>query len=141
MIGSKNNTRPLLNLAIDRIYDVKRTEKTFTENQEFDAECYFKDVIGVTVSPDIEAETIILFVYRKHAPYVLTKPFHHSQKLISRDEQGITISLIVQHNFELEKDILGLGDGIVVISPERLKRNIFNRLNKATDQYQSINKP
>jgi hypothetical protein len=46
--------------------------------------------------------------------------------------------LEVQHNFELEKEILGLGDGVVVISPERLKRAIFNRLNHSVDQYLTI---
>ena len=135
LIGSKNNASPLLNLAIDRIINVKITEKIFIEKEEFDAESYFKDVIGVTVSPGIEVETIVLFVYRKHAPYVLTKPFHPSQKLISTDETGITISLAVQHNYELEKEILGLGDGIVVISPERLKRDIMRRLRNSMDQY------
>jgi len=68
---------------------------------------------------------------------VLTKPFHHSQQLIEKDYYGITISLDVQHNFELEKLILGFGDGIRVIGPERLKRNIKDRLNGAMDLYQT----
>ena len=138
LIGSKNNAHPLYNLAIDRIIAIKRTEKTFTEMEEFDSATYFKNVIGVTVSQNLQPEKVTLFVNRRHAPYVLTKPFHPSQKLISSDEEGIAISLEVQHNFELEKEILGLGDGVVVISPERLKRAIFNRLNHSVDQYQTI---
>ena len=80
-------------------------------------------------------EEIVLFVNHRHAPYVLTKPFHTSQKLIKRDHYGITISLKVQHNFELEKDILGLGDGIKVIAPPRLKRAIRDRLRGGIDLY------
>ena len=106
--------------------------------EDFDSATYFKDVIGVTVSQNLQPEKVTLYINRRHAPYVLTKPFHPSQKLISSDEEGITISLEVQHNFELEKEILGLGDGVVVISPERLKRVIFNRLNHSVDQYQTI---
>lgn len=135
LFGLKNNSLPLLNLAIDRIINIKCTEKVFIEKEEFNAEAFFKDVIGVTVDPGIKPEKIILFVNRKHAPYVLTKPIHPSQKLIDRDEYGITISLEVQHNYELEKEILGLGDGMVVISPEKLKTNIFDKLNNAVDQY------
>jgi len=135
LFGLKNNSIPLVNLAIDRIINIKCTEKVFIEKEEFNAEAFFKDVIGATVDPGIKPEKIILFVNRKHAPYVLTKPIHPSQKLIDRDEYGITISLEVQHNYELEKEILGLGDGIVVISPERLKTNIFDRLNSTVDQY------
>ena len=135
LIGLKNNSYPMINLAIDRIINIKCTEKVFAENEEFNAEAFFKDVIGVTVNQGIKPEKIVLFVNRKHAPYVLTKPIHPSQRLMDRDKFGITILLEVQHNYELEKEILGFGDGIVVISPERLKKNIFDRLNGAVDQY------
>lgn len=135
LIGSKTNSHPLLNLAIDRIIDVKCNEKIFLEMEEFNAEEYFRNVIGVTVNHGIQPEKMILFVNRKHAPYVLTKPIHPSQKLIEKNDYGITISLEVQHNFELEKEILGLGDGIIVISPERLKANIIDRINNSIVQY------
>ncbi|WP_048330800.1 phytanoyl-CoA dioxygenase family protein, partial [Bizionia psychrotolerans] len=65
------------------------------------------------------------------------KPFHYSQKEVSRDHYGVTISLDVQLNFELEKEILGLGEGIKVISPERLKRSIKERLYDAVDAYET----
>jgi len=135
MIGSKNNALPLFNLAIDRIIDVRNTEKVFSDEIGFDAEAYYKNVIGVTVNPGAKAESIVLFVTRKHAPYVLTKPLHPSQKLIDDNEYGITVSLEVQHNFELEKEILGLGDGVVVLSPDRLRANINERLTNALDLY------
>lgn len=135
LIRSKTNAHPLFNLAIDRIIEVKNTEKTFIDEIGFDADAYFKHVIGVTVNPGSATEKIMLFVTRKHAPYVLTKPFHSSQKLIEENGYGITISLEVQHNFELEKEILGLGDGIVVLAPDRLRANITDRLNNAIDLY------
>ena len=137
LIGSRNNDDIILNLAIDRIQDIKITEKKFIDNS-FDSERYFKDVIGVTVSPGSKPEKVVLFVSRKHAPYVLTKPFHHSQKLIEQNEYGIIIEFEVQHNYELEKEILGLGDGITVVAPERLKNNIKGRLNNAIDQYKTL---
>lgn len=135
LIGSKNNTHPLLTLAIDRIVDIKISENVFIDEIELNAEEYFKDVIGVTVNKGSKTEKIVLFVTRKHAPYVLTKPFHPSQKLINENEYGITIILDVQHNFELEKEILGMGDGITVLAPDRLRANIINRLNNALDLY------
>lgn len=135
LIGSKNNTLPFLNLAIDRIVEVKNTDKHFNELNDFDSSVYFRNVIGVTVMEGREPEKVVLFVTRKHAPYVLTKPFHPSQKLIKSDDHGITISLEVQHNFELEKEILGMGDGIMVIAPDRLRAHITDRLNIAIDQY------
>ena len=39
-----------------------------------------------------------------NAPYVITKPFHHSQKVVEKFEDGsIIVSLKVHINFEFEK--------------------------------------
>ena len=53
---------------------------------------------------------------------------HHSQQVIEKGEEGITISLDVQLNFELEREILGFGETMVVLAPERLRTRIENRL-------------
>lgn len=135
LIGSKNNNPPFQNLAIDRMVDVKITEMRFTEIVDFDSLDYFKHIIGVTVMEGREPENVILHVTKKHAPYVLTKPFHPSQELVDKDQNGITISLRVQHNFELEKEILGFADGITVLAPRILRNKILSRLKKAITQY------
>lgn len=135
LIGCKKPNQPVMNIALDRIIAVEKGTIEFKPKSDFDAATYYKDAIGVSVSPNMEAEKIILFITHKHAPYVLTKPFHSSQKEIDRDAFGVTISLDVQHNFELEKEILGLGDGCKVLSPPRLRRNIKDRLQYGLDLY------
>ncbi|WP_331497700.1 WYL domain-containing protein [Flavivirga spongiicola] len=137
IIGKRKKNEGLMNLALDRIISIKRSEKAFVFDTGFNSEIYYKNAIGVSVSPNLEPETVLLYVNHKHAPYVLTKPFHHSQKEVSRDNYGVTISLEVQLNFELEKEILGLGEGVKVIAPERLKRNIKERLYDAVDAYET----
>lgn len=137
LIGVKKGTQNILNLALDRIVELKPKKDLFHPALDFDAESHFKNAIGVTVNPTGTTEEVLLFVTHLHAPYVLTKPMHHSQKLVEKDNYGIVISLNVQHNFELEKMILGFGDGMKVIAPERLKRNIRDRMNAAIDLYQT----
>ncbi|NMH88951.1 WYL domain-containing protein [Flavivirga algicola] len=137
VIGQRKKNEGLMNLALDRIISIKRSNKPFVSDTGFNSEIYYKHAIGVSVSPNLKPETVVLYVNHKHAPYVLTKPFHHSQKEVSRDNYGVTISLKVQLNFELEKEILGLGEGIKVIAPERLKRNIKERLYDAVDAYET----
>ncbi len=137
VIGQRKKNEGLMNLALDRIISIERSDKPFIFNAGFDSEIYYKNVIGVSVSPNLEPETVMLYVNHKHAPYVLTKPFHHSQKEVSRDNYGVTIAFEVQLNFELEKEILGLGEGVKVIAPERLKRNIKERLYDAVDAYET----
>jgi predicted DNA-binding transcriptional regulator YafY len=137
IIGKRRKNEGIMNLALDRIIAIKNSDSTFVLDTNFDAETYYKNAIGVSISPTLEPENVLLYVNHKQAPYVLTKPFHKSQKEVARDHYGVTISLDVQHNFELEKEILGLGEGIKVITPERLKRNIKERLYDAVDAYET----
>ncbi len=136
-IGTKEKHQGILNLALDRIAAVKHSDGVYHKPTDFDATSYFKHAIGVSVSPRLKPASVLLFITRKHAPYVKTKPLHHSQQVISEDYYGILVSLDVQHNFELEKEILGFGDGIKVVAPEKLRRTIKERLAGALDLYQT----
>ena len=135
VLGVKKKKEGVLNLALDRIIQLDSSEKMLVEDENFDAQCYFKDVIGVSVGKEQETEEVVFWVNRQHAPYVQTKPLHHSQKLIEADKLGMTFSIHVQLNFELEKELLGFGDGVKIISPNRLKRKIKDRLKGAIDLY------
>ncbi|WP_367179730.1 WYL domain-containing protein [uncultured Psychroserpens sp.] len=137
VIGKRKSNEGIMNLALDRIISVEKSKIAFVFDDHFNSDTYYKQAIGVSVSPDMGAEHVLLYVSHKQAPYVLTKPFHHTQKEVARDNYGVTISLDVQLNYELEKEILGLGEGIKVIAPERLKRNIKDRLYDAVDAYET----
>ncbi|WP_179333856.1 phytanoyl-CoA dioxygenase family protein [Winogradskyella costae] len=137
LIGKRRKNEGIMNLALDRIISVKKSNIPYIFDTNFDIDTYYKNAIGVSVSPTLQPEKVVLYITHKQAPYVLTKPFHHSQKEVDRDHYGVTISLDVQLNFELEKEILGLGEGIKVIAPERLKRNITERLYDAVDTYET----
>ena len=80
---------------------------------------------------------VLLYVTRKHASYVKTKPLHHAQRVVSEDHYGIAVSLDVQLNFELEKEILGFGDDIKVVAPKKLRRSIRKRLTGALELHQA----
>jgi predicted DNA-binding transcriptional regulator YafY len=135
LIGIKEGAAGIMNLALDRIEGLEVSELWFREEADFEAETYFKDAIGVSVSPRAKVEEVRLYVNYQHAPYVLTKPLHHSQELIEKDHYGITITLNVQHNFELEKAILGFGEGMKVLAPEKLRRKIKERIHANIDLY------
>ncbi|MEP1487915.1 MAG: WYL domain-containing protein [Algibacter sp.] len=137
IVGKRKAAEGIMNLALDRIISIATSEREYVSDANFNSNTYYKQAIGVSVSPTLPPEDVLLYVNHKHAPYVLTKPFHYSQKEVSRDNYGVTISLEVQLNFELEKEILGLGEGIKVIAPERLKRNIKERLYDAVDAYET----
>ncbi len=135
MLGRKSSKEPLVNLALDRIKEIKiASNASYIENQDFDADNYFKDVIGVTVSGE-RPQRVHLAVDRTNAPYVITKPLHHTQKMVSHSSNGIEITIDVIINFELEREILGFGDSMVVLKPERLRSRIATKLSKGYTNY------
>ena len=95
---------------------------------------YYRDIIGVTVT-NLRPMKLKLFIEKSHAPYVETKPIHHSQKVLERQEKGIIIEINVQHNYELEREVLGFGEIMQVIEPESFAKKIKQRLSKANLNY------
>ena len=146
VLGFKLKGQQLLTLALDRIIDLHIKEEDSPVSDLSWTNSYFDDVIGVTVNQNQEPEEIKFIAPHSNAPYIETKPLHHSQKVIEKTDEGVIFSIHVQHNFELERDILAFGDRIKVISPQRLKGIIKQRLSHAVDLYntelneQSINR-
>ena len=140
VLGKKDALNDIMNLALDRIEKITFDLKKEYRDLDFDADEYFKHTIGVTVINEPAAHTITMRVDKRNAPYVLTKPLHHSQKLINANEDGsIEISIIVHLNYELERVILGFGSSIKVLKPNNLKRRIARNLKEAHEQYQDRN--
>jgi predicted DNA-binding transcriptional regulator YafY len=129
----------LLTMALDRIIEFQELPKEpFIDHEVVDFDSYFDDLLGVTKTPKDRAHKVVLFVDKYNAPYVLTKPIHHSQKLLKEDETGIVIRIDVVLNFELEREILGFGECMKVLAPRLLASKIKARLNKAMEGYGAV---
>ncbi len=137
LVGKKLEGRNIMNLALDRIEQIDFDLSIEYDIEGFDADSYYKNTFGATVLADKQLIEIVMNVDRTNAPYVITKPIHTSQTLLSRNEDGsITISLCVHHNYEIERLILGFGPGMTILKPTRLRRRIKSELRKALEQYE-----
>jgi predicted DNA-binding transcriptional regulator YafY len=133
LVGNKNGM--ILTLALDRIVEVNNaTGEKFVE-PSVNMDSYFDDVIGVTKNIEQKPVLIILEIDRENAPYVITKPLHNSQKIIERKSQCLVFSIEVIWNFELERELLGFGESIKVLSPKKLKGRISYRAKKIFENY------
>jgi predicted DNA-binding transcriptional regulator YafY len=136
LIAQTKKKNLLLTMALDRIIEFQELPKEpFIDHEVVDFDLYFDDLLGVTKTPKDRAHKVVLFVDKYNAPYVLTKPIHHSQKLLKEDETGIVIRIDVVLNFELEREILGFGECMKVLAPRLLAAKIKARLNKAMKGY------
>lgn len=136
-VGVRAQNGHIYNLALDRILTLRPDHTSeYIANETIDPDLFYRDVIGVSVSHHLRPMIVRLFVNQLHAPYVETKPLHHSQQVVERRPDGIVIQLKVQHNFELEKEILGFGEGMIVLQPERLRQIMKRRMREALVGYE-----
>lgn len=139
-VGVKEEGAQIMTLALDRIGMLTITEdELYVENEGITPVEYYKDVVGVTVGRSLRANNVKIFVSNEHAPYILTKPIHHSQEIVEKTEEGIIINLKVQINFELEREILGYAEGMMVLSPELLRKRIYKKLKLGAHNYNNGN--
>jgi len=136
VIGRVHKQGDILNLALDRIISFKEIDDIkYKRDKDFDPDLFYKNVIGVTVNKNMFPRKIIIRANKRHAPYMITKPIHHTQELLSEDEKGIVISIDVIPNFELEKVLLSFGSDIEVLSPPSLRNRILELLQSAVRVY------
>jgi predicted DNA-binding transcriptional regulator YafY len=138
LVGRRSNHSEILTLALDRIKNIDYDFKSTFTKKDFQGSKYYQNTIGVTVMPENHVKKIHLLFDSQNAPYVITKPFHSSQKIIQNYEDGsVKISINVHINFELERLILGFGKSVKVLKPGTLRRRIKNILKNAYSNYQN----
>lgn len=137
LITRSKKGKLLLTMALDRMVSFQELPKeAFVEYDGIDLDIYFDEVLGVTRTEKDKPQKVVLLIDKYHAPYVQTKPLHHSQHILKNDEKGMLVSIDVIVNFELEREILGFGEHMRVVAPRSLQTNIQKRLEKARDAYQ-----
>ena len=125
----------IMNLALDRIQAIEEHEEDDRENKILDLATYYNDCIGVTKSPGQRDCEVVFWIDNDNAPYVITKPLHHTQKLLSEEVDGKIFSIKVILNFELERELLGFGPKIRVLGPRILVKQMKQNLSAALNRY------
>ena len=140
LFGSRAGDMKLFNLALDRIEDFHPCPSIpYKENPDF-SDDYFDDILGVTKHYRLQKASVRFIANNRHASYILTKPIHSSQKLISKNKEdgSMTFELTdIIINPELIKTFLSFGDGVVVISPQSLIKQIRNIFKEGLKNYDS----
>ncbi len=137
LLAVNHKRKQLTTFALDRIIRINPADESIAYiDQQIEGDVYYKHVIGVTVSDMVVPEWVVFWVDSYSAPYVITKPFHNSQELVCQDERGATFRIHVQINFELERLLLGYGDRIEVVAPEKLRAKMHEKYKRAVQRYE-----
>lgn len=135
ILGASKKGKNLMTLALDRIIDFKELPGEKYHKPDFDIATFYDDCIGASKMLNQRPQQIVMKITKENAPYVITKPLHHTQKVLKEEDDGMIFSIQVVWNFELEREILGFGECLKVLSPKRLQNKIAHRLQKAGENY------
>ncbi len=119
-LGYKDGLNGVYKLPLDRIRDYSYSILPFPPEYTFNPDEYFHDIIGVTRLSG-QAREIRFLVKNRLAPFIKKNPFHHSQKIVYRHENGdleFTINIIP--NMEFYNLIFEYQPYIQVISPREV---------------------
>lgn len=135
--GWKKGAGMIFNLALDRIHEMGAAPgEVYQENTVIDPDTFFDNLIGVTKNISDRAHKVRFWAAPGQVPYIETKPLHKSQFVVQRNEDGSAIfQMEVVLNYELEKDLLGFGEGVKVLAPRQLVHNMSKRLRQAAENY------
>lgn len=135
LFGINDDSKRIINLALDRIEDIKETKEKYLDNNQINFSEYFEDVIGVSIDTNKKIEKILLSVSNTLLPYIETKPLHGSQKIIERKEETTSISIEVIPNYELESLLLSFGEKLTVLKPVDFREQFVERIKKMYNIY------
>jgi predicted DNA-binding transcriptional regulator YafY len=129
VLGMKKEGKEILTFALDRTLAVTPMPKEpYKEQKNFNPHSYFSNIVGVTRNAANKPTHIVFWANSRHAPYIKTKPIHASQQVVEEAAGCITFSIDVIPNFELERELIGYGEGLKVLSPEWFVRNIRKKI-------------
>lgn len=136
VLGLRNDQVSPQIFALDRIKTfAPRPDLSFRHDATLDAD-WLNDAIGVSKTSGQSKLLVKFWISKEMTPYVLTKPFHHSQQLLENKADGSAVfSIEVIHNLELEREFLGFAQDLEVLEPRLLRKRIFQRLSWAQEHY------
>ncbi len=137
VLGMKKQGKEINTFALDRILAIEHLPgEPYREQKNFDPHAYFQHIVGVTRNLAEQPTLVIFWANHFHAPYIKTKPIHHSQKVVEELKTGTHFSIEVIPNYELERELMGFGEGLKVLSPHHLARRIKKRIQLMQELYE-----
>ena len=135
VIGFDQGKGGMRTYGLDRVESVTSTGNSFRRSSSFDTASFFKHAMGITVTSELPIDVRLAFSPRL-APYILSRPLHHSQRIIGQSSDGgVIISIKVLQTVELNTLVLGFGDDVTVLEPKALKDEVIATLTSCLKNY------
>ena len=136
LVATDEKTQIIKSFGLDRMNEVNPTSIKFEYPININIEEKFKNCFGIISDDHYKAVEIKLSFTPFQAKYIKSLPLHHSQQIISDNEEECVIKLFLKPTEDIIMEILSLGANVKVLEPASLKNEITNRLKNVLAQYE-----
>lgn len=136
MLGFIEEKNAIRNIALNRILDFKKTNKSFDRPKDFDARKYYANTIGIFVNDELNVETVKVRAFGVQMEYLRALPLHKSQEEVKTkygEYADFQYRLCITP--ELVSALLAMGEKVEVLEPRSLRQQIIDRLNASMKRY------
>ena len=133
LLGMLDESESLTNFSLDRIIEIKELSDLPYRETTINFNEFFEDVIGVSIPINDSPQIIQIKISDFLAPYLFSKPIHGSQRIIDRENSIIEIEVFI--NYELVSLLTSFGEGVEVLSPERLRTQLKEKFETILRKY------
>lgn len=133
---AKNSSDNLRTYGVDRISNLRLTDKTFSRDASVIPDSLFKDSFGIWDDPATPVENIELSYSSLDGKFLKHNPLHHSQQVVvdTDDEFRIRLRLKITNDFVMA--LLSRSNSLTVIRPAHLRERIKNIYQDALNRNQ-----
>ena len=120
--------------GLDRITELQVTTKKFIYPLDYNHDEKFKYSFGI-ITDEVKPQKIKIALSHEQSHYIKSLPLHYSQKIISDDENGCIIELLMSPTYDFVMELMSFGQEVKVIEPKSLQEEIIVKLETALKQY------
>lgn len=136
IVGFLKEQKGIRNIALDRILNMELTTVTFRYPDDFNAEEYYSNTVGIFVNDKLKPQKVLVRAFGIHVEYMRTLPLHYTQKEIEcKHQQYSDFQYCLCLTPELTSQLLAMGEKIEVLEPVELREEIKNRLLNTLNRY------
>lgn len=124
LIGHIKEQRDLKTYGLDRITDLAVSHEKFTKDSAIDVAEKFKYSYGIYSSEEYPIEDVVLSFDARDGSYLKSLPLHHSQEVITDNEDEFVIKLRLRITLDFIMELMSRSWSLKVIEPLSLRKEI-----------------
>lgn len=136
VVGYIKELGGIRNIALDRTLEMNLSATSFTLPNDFDAEKYYANTIGIFVNEELKPTKVKIRAYGRQIEYLRSLPLHRSQKeRASKYGEFCDFEYKLCLTPELSTHILAMGENVEVLEPIEMREEIKKRLEECLIKY------